>query len=303
MSSDAGARPGALPAAYHPAMALLPRLRHGAWRAGAKVAPEFVRDGVNRLRALRDAQVNVAHGRRFGSGVVATVPRGPAPTGPLERYFDQHTKGSGVWKWRHYFPIYERHLAKFVGGEVHVVEIGVFSGGSLEMWHHYFGGGATVYGIDLEPACRAYEGPRTRIFIGDQADPQFWASFTANVPAVDVVIDDGGHKTHQQIATLEALLPRLRPGGVYICEDIQGERNPFLGYAHGLSQNLHAVGVDAPGGGHVTSPFQADIDSIHLYPFVMVIEKRDARVEKLIAPKQGTVWEPFFTDNVFPGMT
>src|SRR4051812_2508259 len=65
----------------------------------------------------------------------------PATAEPnaLLQYFDAHTEGPGIWKFRHYFEIYQRHFAKFVGQDVHVVEIGVYSGGSLNMWKEYFG--------------------------------------------------------------------------------------------------------------------------------------------------------------------
>src|SRR5580692_5380159 len=76
----------------------------------------------------------------------------PSPTGEnvrdsddpgrLGAYFDAHASGPGLWKWRHYFPIYERHFAPFVGRQPHVVEIGIYSGGSLPMWLDYFGDGA-----------------------------------------------------------------------------------------------------------------------------------------------------------------
>ena len=57
----------------------------------------------------------------------------------LQDFFDNHTDGNGIWKWHHYFEVYDRHFHKFRGQEVHVLEIGIFSGGSLEMWHDYFG--------------------------------------------------------------------------------------------------------------------------------------------------------------------
>jgi hypothetical protein len=56
---------------------------------------------------------------------------------------------------------------------VHILEIGVFGGGSLEMWRNYFAPKCHVYGVDIEPACKSYEQERTKIFIGDQADPGF----------------------------------------------------------------------------------------------------------------------------------
>ena len=129
-------------------------------------------------------------------------------------------KGRGIFKWLHYFEIYDRHLAKFVGKDVHIVEIGVFSGGSLGMWHSYFGPRARITGVDIMPACKVYENEFTKIEIGDQSDRSFWKRFRDEYPPVDIVIDDGGHMSEQQMVTLEELLPHVSPGGVYICEDV-----------------------------------------------------------------------------------
>jgi hypothetical protein len=73
---------------------------------------------------------------------------------PLKLYFDTHAEGPGIWKWIHYFAIYHRYFSKFVGREVHVLEIGVYGGGSLQMWREYFGPNCRVYGVDIEEACR-----------------------------------------------------------------------------------------------------------------------------------------------------
>ncbi len=229
----------------------------------------------------------------------------PAPSS-FQPYLEEHTDGPGIWKWQHYFPIYDRHFAKFKGEEVHVVEIGIFSGGSLGMWQSYFGKGTHVYGVDNSPACKVYERPGVDVFIGDQADPNFWAKFIKEVPRVDIVIDDGGHKAHQQIATLEGVLPHIRPGGVYLCEDIVGEYNPLLDYLFGLSRNLHPMRKPEPGKrepeekGHPgrwlttssVTDLQRAIESIHFYPWVVVMEKRDAQLDRFLAPRIGSEWQP-----------
>ena len=208
---------------------------------------------------------------------------------PLLDYFEGHSSGRGIWKWRHYFEIYERHFRKFVGQEVHLVEVGVYSGGSLDMWKAYFGPRCRVYGVDIEPACKVYEDDRTRIFIGDQSDRSFWRSFQRDVPRVDIVIDDGGHLPEQQIATVEEMLPHLRPGGVYLCEDVAADRNEFAAYIAGFADALNA------GGEQVGTPtaLQRDIHSVHCYPFVVVIEKCALPRDELVAPKRGTEWQPF----------
>ena len=44
-----------------------------------------------------------------------------------------------------------------------------------------------------------------------------------------------------------------------------------------------------------TNEVQATFDSIHVYPYVVVIEKRNQRLPELRAPKHGTQWEPFLS--------
>lgn len=226
-------------------------------------------------------------GYRYGAGLVATdtVPSSRA-AGALEAYFDAHVEGPGIFKWRHYFDVYERHLAKFVGDNVTVVEVGVFGGGSLAMWRSYFGERSQIYGVDLDPRCRMREDARIKVVIGDQASPFFWSEFCADVPRIDVVIDDGGHEPRQQIATLEALLPQIRPGGVYVCEDVLGAFAPFHSYIDGFARMLHEVW-------RPPHPMHHHVNSIHVYPGVIVIEKTDGPVPPFEAPTRGTDWRPF----------
>lgn len=219
---------------------------------------------------------------------------GEAPNA-LRDYFDAHTVGPGIWKWRHYFDIYQRHFSRFVGREVHIMEVGIYSGGSLAMWHEYFGAGCHVYGVDIESACLTYKGERTEIFIGDQADRAFWARVRASVPKLDILIDDGGHLPEQQRITLEEMLPHLSPGGVFMCEDIHGENNAFAAYIDGLTHRLHSY-LPAPvknGSASAASGFQRCVQSIHSYPFAVVIERREHGSPILLAPKHGTQWQPF----------
>src|SRR5262249_33026562 len=157
---------------------------------------------------------------------------------PLREFFERRKEGPGIYKWNHYFDIYERHFRKFRDQEVHVLEIGVYSGGSLDMWLDYFGPKATIYGVDIVPECRTYESDRGKGFIGDQADRLFWQKIRKNTPAFDVVIDDGGHQAEQQIVSFEELFAFMPQSGVYLCEDVHGGYNQFASYVHGLTHKL-----------------------------------------------------------------
>jgi hypothetical protein len=222
------------------------------------------------------------------------------PPNPLRAFFDSHREGPGIWKWNHYFDVYHRHFSRFRGRNVCVLEIGIYSGGSLGMWRHYFGPGCQIYGVDIEPACKAYETDSVNVFIGDQADRNFWKHFKQEVGAIDIVIDDGGHLPEQQIVTFEELISHVRPGGVYLCEDLHGTLNPFASYMSGFAMNLNAsdqqennVNDDERRFVFGTTPFQSAVRSVHFYPYLTVVERTDAPVSELVAPKHGTQWQPF----------
>jgi 23S rRNA U2552 (ribose-2'-O)-methylase RlmE/FtsJ len=243
----------------------------------------------------RGVSTNVSspfRGYRFGQALREQDPPPPFPelpsvANPLQEYFDAHDQGPGIWKYRHYFELYHRHFSKFIGREVHVVEIGIFSGGSLQMWREYFGERAHIYGVDIEPATRAAEDERIEVHIGDQADPRFWESFREAVPVVDVVIEDGGHETGQQIATIEGLLPHMRGGGVYVCEDIFRAFKGFHSYVDALSRHLHSL---------TNEQFLRHVESVHHYPYVTVIEKPERPPAPIHAPKHGSEWQSFLGD-------
>jgi hypothetical protein len=216
------------------------------------------------------------------------------PSNPLWEYFQKHKEGPGIWKWEHYFDIYHRHLAKFIGQKVSLLEIGIYSGGSLEMWRSYFGDNCHIYGVDIEKVCKSYENDHVSVFIGDQADRGFWSNFRNSVEGIDILIDDGGHTPEQQQITLEEMLPHLRPGGVYICEDVHGTFNGFAAFATGLVNNFNSMNcLQASSLSCEATQFQSTIHSIHLYPYVVVVEKRLFVLPKLLAPKHGTEWQPF----------
>jgi hypothetical protein len=231
-------------------------------------------------------------GRRFSAMHVSDKERADnrpfvPEDNPLESYFKSHKVGHGIWKWNHYFKVYHRHLNKFRGRRVSILEIGIYSGGSLEMWRSYFGEGATIYGVDIEPSCKAYETEHVRVFIGDQGSREFWLDFKSRAPAIDIVIDDGSHRHGDQIVSMQEMLPSLSRGGVYLCEDIHGVGNRCAAFIYGLADQLN--GTTNP-----TNPTQASINSICLYPYVAVIEKSDDRVPELTLERRGTEWQPFF---------
>jgi len=247
----------------------------GALARNRRWLPQAIRVPVPYSRGMRFADA-------FRDGVHEQPKPVAEPPNPLRAYFEQHTKGLGIWKWTHYFDIYHRHFQKFIGRNVHVMEIGVYSGGSLVMWRDYFGASCRVYGVDIEPACLSYSAERIEIMIGDQSDPQFWAKVRAAIPRLDILIDDGSHHPEHQIITLEEMLPHLKHGGVYLCEDTHGSPNYFASYVAGLSGRLNRG----------TAQFGSAIESVHFYPLITVIEKWQSP-PSFNSERRGTQWAPF----------
>jgi hypothetical protein len=205
---------------------------------------------------------------------------------PLVAWCASHD-GRCLVKWLHYLEIYHRHFARYRGASPVVLEIGVFQGGSLQMWRDYFGPGCRLYGMDVDQNCRAYEQGDTKILIGDQADREFLARLRRELPRIDVLIDDGGHRMNQQIATFEELYRHVTDDGVYLCEDLHtsywdafggGYREPqsFIEFSKRLVDQLNAWHSKGPEE-FTVDDFTRTAFAMHYYDSVLVIEKRPMR--------------------------
>ncbi|HET6208919.1 MAG TPA: class I SAM-dependent methyltransferase [Jatrophihabitans sp.] len=203
-------------------------------------------------------------------------------TNPLYAHFLANRSGAVLDKWVHYFPIYTRHLDRFRGRPVRMLEIGVYRGGGLDMWSRYLGPDAKLVGLDIdEAAVRAVRG-RFPVVLGDQADPEVLLAINEQYGPFDVVIDDGGHTMRQQIVTAETLFPLLNDGGVFLVEDthtsywsefggaLRGQGS-FIEWAKDRVDDLHSrhdTDIDP------NSVWATELDGIHLHDSVVVLEKK-----------------------------
>ena len=205
-----------------------------------------------------------------------------ADENPLLAYF-RSNPGRLIDKWDHYFDIYHRHLQRFRGKPVTLVEIGVFHGGSLQMWKHYLGRQARIVGVDINPRALALAEPGIEIVIGDQADPAFLQQLAARVGRIDVLIDDGGHAMLQQLRTVQGLYSAVGDDGIVLVEDAHtsywreyggGYRHPgsFVEFAKQLVAQLNAWHSRDPNS-FAPNEFTQRTRSIHFYDSVVIFEK------------------------------
>ena len=200
---------------------------------------------------------------------------------PLFTYFSSHRAGRVLDKWVHYFPIYTRHFSPYRGRPIRILEIGIYRGGSLDMWHWFFGPQVTLVGVDIDEDSKAASDPRHVVEIGDQTDQEFLRRVAEQHGPFDIVIDDGGHEMEQQIVTAETLFPLLEDGGVFLVEDShtsywesyqggRGRPGTFMEWAKHRLDDVNGFHQPGP----IDPVWTGQLAGVHIYDSVVVLDKR-----------------------------
>ncbi len=180
-------------------------------------------------------------------------------------------------KFPEYYSQYERHFSSLQHNDLRLLEIGVQYGGSLKMWEEYFPH-ATITGIDIDPLCKLHGKGRITVQIGSQTDPDFLSQFVD----YDIIIDDGGHTMHQQKVSFDTLFPLLKPGGIYVIEDLHTSYWPeFFDAKPTMMEYLctlpHQVNIESMRHERAKNgpvPKDLEIEEIHFSPGICFIYKR-----------------------------
>lgn len=140
----------------------------------------------------------------------------------LEEIFKQHT-GPAIHRFNHMILIYDELFSRYRGEEVTFLEVGIATGGSLQMWKEYFGAKAKIYGVDISDVAKVHnkvEDDQITIMLGDQGNKNFMEEAGERIGKIDIIIDDGSHVSKDQIKTFETMFPYLNDNGIYTIEDI-----------------------------------------------------------------------------------
>lgn len=128
---------------------------------------------------------------------------------------DKHTGDKVIG--HSYGPVYDELFTPLQDKIHSVLELGVLSGASLRAWRDFFPD-CRVVGLDInvEPReewmievfkCDATHRDEVDVILGDRR--------------FDLIVDDASHWIEDQIISFEILKPRLRPGAIYVVEDVQ----------------------------------------------------------------------------------
>lgn len=201
----------------------------------------------------------------------------------LKHGTDKSSKGHG------YCDFYEQYLLSLRDKPITLIEAGIGGyehadrgGESLRMWREYFPV-AKVIGFDLHAKPRLYV-PGTIIYQGSQDDETFIQWMVQQEGQPDVFIDDASHINALTIRTFEIMFPHVKPGGIYIIEDIHtglwkdnygGNPEPMASgtILHFISRLTYGMHADTmlP---EYRGPWDGHIESIHIHRNTCLIKKR-----------------------------
>jgi hypothetical protein len=151
-------------------------------------------------------------------------------------------KGTTFRQGHGYTPLYDLLFHPMRNLPIRLLEIGLSIGGpemkggsidrnvvdvpSVRMWRHFFPNGH-IYGVDISDFSR-FQSEWFTFYRADCGDAsQLDAVISACPEQMDIIIDDGSHASFHQQLTLSKFLPMLKPGGLYIIEDLNWQPEEY----------------------------------------------------------------------------
>jgi hypothetical protein len=171
---------------------------------------------------------------------------------------------------------YQRHLGHLRRKPVVLLEIGIggygdpnWGGASLRVWRDFLQRGE-IHGLDYHE--KQISERRIHVHQGDQSDPVALRRLSDAHGPFDVIIDDGSHvNAHIRVSFDTLFDDHLKPGGVYVIEDLATAYDPQFGGGPpghpGTSVELLKSLVDRANHPPLT------ISGLHVYEHVAFIEK------------------------------
>lgn len=229
----------------------------------------------------RERKSMVEYGHEFGysKGVVFVAPeddtivddsRGACShqwqgNGALMMWASKYRKGPKARRHQSSLKAYELLTQKMCrkGREIRMLEIGVQSGGSIQMWRWFFGTSRLRYvGIDTNPLSAAWADETVHIYVGSSQHRELLNKIVRHHGPFDLIVDDGGGKSSMMDSSFDGLYPEALAADGILCienlnnvyrkettapnawldEDYKAEENEntFVGRSKSFVDALHA---------------------------------------------------------------
>jgi hypothetical protein len=123
-----------------------------------------------------------------------------------------------------YLELYEKLLFNKKETAKNILEVGIFDGGSIKLWHDYFQN-ATIYGLDVKKISDTWDGIKNnkRIQLGcfDAYNDIFFKTQLLNKNIkFDMMLDDGPHTLESMKQFIKLYSQIMADDGILIIEDI-----------------------------------------------------------------------------------
>lgn len=123
--------------------------------------------------------------------------------------------------WHDYLRRYAPLLDPLRDQPLRFLEMGVLTGQSMETWSAYFNHpDARMVGLDFQDWGWKPTDPRQSLHIGGQQDRGMAMKLISTYGPFDVIIDDAGHFAATQVEAFQLYWPAVKPGGIFIVEDL-----------------------------------------------------------------------------------
>jgi 23S rRNA U2552 (ribose-2'-O)-methylase RlmE/FtsJ len=116
-----------------------------------------------------------------------------------------------------YLETYDKLFAKFRNGCT-MMEIGLAGGDSVKLWDRYFDN-STIIGVDISLVFQREEYKNNVRLIECDATTRNLVEYLREF-TFDLVVEDSLHTEDSQVQIFNMLKHKMKPGGIYIIEDI-----------------------------------------------------------------------------------
>ena len=119
-----------------------------------------------------------------------------------------------------YGNFYEKYFDKIKNKNLNILEIGSFYGNASASLFFYFKN-SFLYAADIFPDLFRYKSTRVKNFFVDSSNEVSLEENIINIPIMfDIIIEDASHSFKDQIISLFLLFKKIKPGGLFIIEEL-----------------------------------------------------------------------------------